>query len=197
MDLPGSRCYNLSADQADKYLRLYFQHHGKRDLYEANSLRGIKGYARDRHNDKEVLWAEEGASRALAAHRINQAFAVGSLSGQANFTDLCPQDLYYEDMVSMDQANLMGRGSQEFRPQDPITRAEIISVLNRVKAYEVKGTDRVPFGDMGPDHWAYEEVSYAWQRGLVSGYPDGSFQPEKAISVDELLVFIDRYQKAS
>lgn len=29
------------------------------------------------------------------------------------------------------------------------------------------------FSDVGPDHWAYEAITWLSQQGILTGYPDG------------------------
>ena len=39
-----------------------------------------------------------------------------------------------------------------------------------------------PFLDLGPDHWAYEDISGMVEQGILSGYPDGTFRPNNTIT---------------
>ena len=39
-----------------------------------------------------------------------------------------------------------------------------------------------PFSDVPKSHWAYEAVNKLSEKGLISGYPDGSFKGEKLVS---------------
>lgn len=41
-------------------------------------------------------------------------------------------------------------------------------------------------------HWAEKEIRRCIQRGLIKGYPDGSFQPEKPVTRAELAAVVDR-----
>lgn len=44
-------------------------------------------------------------------------------------------------------------------------------------------------------HWAEESIRWCMERGLMQGYPDGSFQPDKGVTRAELAVILDRLQK--
>lgn len=44
-------------------------------------------------------------------------------------------------------------------------------------------------------HWAEREIRSAIERGLLRGYPDGSFQPDKPVTRAELAVILDRLDK--
>ncbi|MCK9268265.1 MAG: S-layer homology domain-containing protein [Alkaliphilus sp.] len=41
------------------------------------------------------------------------------------------------------------------------------------------------------DHWAKEEIEYLMSKGVVSGYPDGSFKPDKQITRAEFVKMIN------
>ena len=44
-------------------------------------------------------------------------------------------------------------------------------------------------------HWAEKEIRRCMGRGLLRGYPDGSFQPDKPVTRAELAVILDRLDK--
>lgn len=54
-----------------------------------------------------------------------------------------------------------------------------------------------PFRDVPADHWAAEAVAWAKERGLVSGYEDGAFRPDKAVSRAELCAILYRRAKGA
>lgn len=48
------------------------------------------------------------------------------------------------------------------------------------------------FSDVDENHWAYWNIKKAWELGLVSGYEDGKFLPNKALKAEDTMVFLDR-----
>lgn len=44
-------------------------------------------------------------------------------------------------------------------------------------------------------HWAEKSIRRCIKRGLLRGYPDGSFQPDKPVTRAELAVILDRLNK--
>ena len=75
-----------------------------------------------------------------------------------------------------------------FRPGQTITRAEFAAIAARFD--EVTNGVENPFSDT-TGHWAEDLISYAASRGWVSGYPDGTFQPQKAITRAEAMTMIN------
>ncbi|NPV29209.1 MAG: hypothetical protein HPY58_06005 [Firmicutes bacterium] len=78
-----------------------------------------------------------------------------------------------------------------FRPERAVTRAEFVTVLARALGWSVSGEVSLPFRDEIPG-WALPYLKAAWSRGVIGGYPDGTFRPDRAISRAELAVLITR-----
>ena len=43
------------------------------------------------------------------------------------------------------------------------------------------------------DHWAKASIEWAKERGLIKGYPDGSFKPNNALTRAEACVILERF----
>ena len=54
-----------------------------------------------------------------------------------------------------------------------------------------------PFSDVRGNEWFADVVEQAYERGIVNGYPDGSFKPEKEVSYAEFLAMSMRLEKIS
>lgn len=44
-------------------------------------------------------------------------------------------------------------------------------------------------------HWAEKAIRQCMERGLLKGYPDGSFQPDKPVTRAEIAVILDRLEE--
>ncbi len=49
-----------------------------------------------------------------------------------------------------------------------------------------------PFKDVPADRWSASAIAWAKERGIVTGYPDGTFRPDQAVSREELCVILHR-----
>jgi hypothetical protein len=54
--------------------------------------------------------------------------------------------------------------------------------LAKEKIPEIPILSGAPFKDVGPDYWAIEAINYMVSKNIVSGYPDGTFKPEKIVT---------------
>lgn len=89
---------------------------------------------------------------------------------------------------------LLTTGDGEFRPDEPITRAEFVYALARffpVTAEE----DR--FADVPADYWARYAVNFAAEQGWLTGYEDGTFRPEASITRAEAVTVLNRVMARS
>lgn len=78
-----------------------------------------------------------------------------------------------------------------FCPDAPLTRAQFAVMLAGAFGWPDPGGGPLPFRDALPT-WALPGVRAAAARGVVTGYPDGRFRPDKPLTRAELVVLIDR-----
>ena len=46
------------------------------------------------------------------------------------------------------------------------------------------------FSDLTSEHWAYKNVTNLVENGVINGYPDGTYRPEKTITRGEFFKLI-------
>lgn len=110
-------------------------------------------------SENELAFADKDAIPAWAKKSVAQAAKAGLLKGY-------PAD-----------------GGFVFRAQNALTRAELAAIMSRAAAQKgLPQTQPAPaFKDQLPD-WAKEAVALAARTGLVGGYPDGTFRPDKPVT---------------
>ncbi len=69
-----------------------------------------------------------------------------------------------------------------FRPNDPITRAELAAVINRVMRYQTAGQNS--FSDLSSAAWYYQDVLKLSAAGILQGH-GGLVRPEDSITREE------------
>lgn len=53
------------------------------------------------------------------------------------------------------------------------------------------------YPDVPGEHWGFEYIIWANNEGIIYGYPDGFFRPDKDVSQGEFLAILHRYKKVS
>ncbi|MFD0960053.1 S-layer homology domain-containing protein [Paenibacillus chungangensis] len=84
-----------------------------------------------------------------------------------------------------------GYGDGQFMPNAHITRAQFAAILNRVFHLEADMESDVSFTDI-TGHWGSDAILRLAQAGVINGYPDATFQPDEAISREEMVVILTR-----
>jgi hypothetical protein len=74
-----------------------------------------------------------------------------------------------------------GYADGTFHPVAPVTRAQVAKILVQAAGWGtgVPPTPVVPFADVPPSHWAYPYVRTAVAHGMITGYADGTFGPDR------------------
>ena len=106
---------------------------------------------------------------------------------QSAFTDVAPGE-WYTDAINWAAANRIvdGVGNGKFAPNDPITRAQMCTMIERYlvlyrKAWKVTlpetGSVSVMVDESAIPAWALAAVKQCQRHGLVNGFEDGTFRP--------------------
>lgn len=110
------------------------------------------------------------------------------------FNDVDSNEWYYDSVKQMYKSGLINGDNGNFRPNDPITRAELTSLAVK---FSPKDFNNVPdtfgsFTDAPKGQWYSESVAAAASDNLVAGYPDGTFKPNDFITRAETMAVINR-----
>ena len=125
-------------------------------------------------------------TRAEFAAMLNRAFGF-SRSGGESFPDVNSTAWYADDIsYAAYQGFLQGTG-EGANPNGPLSREEAVTMLCRaLKIEEVPRTDRRFADDELFASWSRGSINAAVEKGILSGYPDGTFKPQNSISRGEV-----------
>jgi hypothetical protein len=90
----------------------------------------------------------------------------------------------------VNQGLAKGYGDGRFGPNDSITRAEFVTLLNRIFGYQQ--TSEKSFPDVKAGAWYAAEIAKAYQAGIIGGDNNGNMNPEAVISRQEAAVILAR-----
>lgn len=114
------------------------------------------------------------------------------------YTDVAEDDAFFEAVVKAEQYGLMnGTGEGLFEPDEPVSRAMMVTILGRALGAPAGQYGQPDFADVAPGSWYAPYVAWAAQSGIASGVGGGRFEPERTVTRQEAAVFILRaYQEA-
>ena len=109
------------------------------------------------------------------------------------FADV-PANQWYANavMTLAGKGIISGYPDGTFKPNAPITRAEFVTMAMNFANAE-KGT-ACSFPDVPQNMWYYGAIAGATQNGWISGYPDGTFGPDRYITRAEVTSVINRME---
>ena len=93
-------------------------------------------------------------------------------------------------------AYIVGYGNGEVRPQNNITRAEVATIFFRLLTDDVRDenlTKTNRYSDVAATSWYNTAVSTLSSMGIITGYPDGTFHPNAAITRAEFAAIAARF----
>ncbi len=94
-------------------------------------------------------------------------------------------------IAHMKQAGIMtGDVSGRFRPEDAITRAELSALIAKWKSLQTHGVRRSLPDSAG--HWAEAYIASVVEASFMSGYTDGTFEPDRALTRAEAVAVLNK-----
>ena len=108
------------------------------------------------------------------------------------FIDVHPGDWFYDPVCYVYSQGLMtGTAATLFEPDTALSRAMLVAVLHRLEGSPTaSGSD---FTDVADGDWYAQAVNWAASVGVVNGFDDGTFQPNAAITREQMAAILRNY----
>ena len=157
-----------------------------------------KGYVLDTltvldGKDKEIKLTEKNGKYTftMPASKVTVE-AMFKAAGNNPFTDV-PAGSYYEDAViwAVEKGITNGVSSNMFAPNDPCTRAQIVTFLWRA-AGSPAPKSMSSFTDVPADAFYAKAVAWAVENGITSGTGEGKFSPDATCTRAQSVTFLYR-----
>ena len=153
-----------------------------------------RGYAAD-----NTFRPTRPISRGESLAFIHRYVAPAATGGQtARFSDV-PVTHTFFDAISWGAREGIAKGYSDgtYLPGKNVTRAEFASLFYRT--IDTRGTTNSgqDFPDVRPDSSHAEAIEWMAGKGLISGYTDGTFRPQRQITRAEVATIMQRHAEAS
>ena len=111
-------------------------------------------------------------------------------STKSGFRDVASGSWYNTYVATLNNAGVITDSSNGyFRPNEAITRAELAAMLAKFSETTVAANY---FNDVSAKYWAANAIAICAKLGWITGYPDGTFRPDKNVTRAELMAMINR-----
>lgn len=129
--------------------------------------------------DGVYFYPERSITRAEAALAMYSLSVDKTLRGiPKSFNDVTQNHDAYVAVRYCSSLGLMnGYPDSTFRPNNPLTRAEMSVILCKFSGLSAEKVTAQSFTDVALDHWASPFINAVKVAGSMKGYEDGSFRP--------------------
>ncbi|MFZ4453727.1 S-layer homology domain-containing protein [Salibacterium aidingense] len=133
----------------------------------------------------------EPVKRIQAGAMIMKELNLEAQDSEHNFNDI-PADFPSKDVVSvMERTKIIGGDAEgNFRPYEPVTRAQMSAIISR--AYDLESNQDYYFTDIQPDYWSYNGISALAHSGITGGKGDGTYAPSEEMTRAQFVTFLYR-----
>ena len=153
-------------------------------------LDGNQGYMPDAqaYEDNTLEYVRtsfaQGAAEAFADLSVDLLKGLNALS---RFTDL-ETGAWYLDHVKYSLANnlFIGISETEWAPNMDLSRAMFVTALGKFEGVDISQYSTCAFTDVGDSLYYTAYTQWAYERGLVAGVGGGKFEPDRAITRQEI-----------
>ncbi len=161
-------------------------------LVNLNDAKLYEGYISG--SSDGLFHPERSITRAELASLLLRALGKGDETTepkQASFPDVTSDHWAAQAIAFAQSQGLMkGDANGRFRPEAAVTRAEMATIIVGWKKLQPTGAEG-GFSD-AKGHWAAGAIGAARQSGLMVGYQDGTFAPNRALTRAETVKMMNR-----
>ncbi|MFC4409605.1 S-layer homology domain-containing protein [Chungangia koreensis] len=116
----------------------------------------------------------------------------GQASAETGFSDVKPGDPFEKEMMYLYEKGIIkGYEDGRFGPEDNVTRGAAALMIARAIGLDTEKT-KTEFKDVPSDIEASGAIQSANDRGILQGYGNGIFKPNKVVNRGEMAIFIAR-----
>ncbi len=114
----------------------------------------------------------------------------------SKFTD-AKADAWYHDGVhwALEEGVMKGTGEKTFAPNEPGTRAMIVTMLWRMEG-EPEMNQKSGFQDVNDTSWYADAVSWAVENNITKGVSETKFAPDQKVTREQFATFLYRYAES-
>ncbi len=111
-----------------------------------------------------------------------------------SFSDVGSEHKNLTAIYEMADAGILnGYEDGTFKPDNPVTRAELSVIISRTLGFikdEEKIDIKLPFDDVYDGYWAVDYIKYAYKTKIINGMGDGTFLPAGKVTYEQAVKMI-------
>ncbi|KXO16482.1 hypothetical protein HMPREF3189_00692, partial [Clostridiales bacterium KA00134] len=141
--------------------------------------------------------ADKGTKSAETKSPAKEVKREAQNSKADNFTDI--EGHWAKEAIKyvVNKGYFQGVSDREFAPNKGITRGQFVTVLGRILNIDKTSFKSNNFKDVKADAYYAPYIAWAESVGITKGRGNGSFDPDKEITREEMAVMMVKFLKAS
>lgn len=195
--------WDITTDQVTKNIKLYAQwivnttstpkpavsfndtsgHWAQGMIEELSSQGMITGYPDGSFHPNDSIQRQHMALIFMRAFKLEPA------REGVSFSDVSPNNPYYEAITLLQQAGIVDGTNGRFNPSEPVTRAQMAKIVALALKAELGGTST--FQDVPSTHWGYAYITALADLEIVLG-DNGKFNPNEPVTRAQFVAMIYR-----
>ena len=130
-----------------------------------------------------IFKPEKPITRAETAKILSTIFAKDEVPTQTHTYQDVPANHWAYNYIAITSEKQFFKGYEGnlFKPDEPISRAEIAELFARALELEHNGSN-IDFKDLPSDFWAYDSIQILAANQIVSGYNDQTYKAENRVT---------------
>jgi hypothetical protein len=146
----------------------------------------INGYPNDTFRPNQTV------TRTQAAIMLALSFGLNGSDHPSSFKDVSDNHWALEAINAVEEAGIFkGDSDGNFRPNEAITRDQIAVIFKNAFNYHMPNATE-SFKDVPSDYWAQNAIAILAEKGITTGYSNGTFRPRHATTRAQFSVFLDK-----
>jgi NlpC/P60 family/S-layer homology domain len=141
--------------------------------------------------DDPYYWGPKylGARRYLAEEEKVATLAV---LPKGQYHDVPSGHWAYSPITNLSKQGVMnGYEYSQFKPTQSVTRAEAAAMVANALNIDAP-SNYSNFKDVSTSYWAVGSINAVKEAGIIAGYPDGTFKPNKEMTREEIAALIEK-----
>ena len=124
-------------------------------------------------------------------------YGVGYTAPSAKFTDIGSHWAGESIDYVVGRGLLTGTSDTAFSPDTAMTRGMLVTALGRLAGADTKLYTTSNFSDAKAGSTIQPYIEWAYKKGVIQGTGNGKFEPDRAVTREEMAVIFENYAKAT
>lgn len=124
-------------------------------------------------------------------------YGIGYTAPSAKFTDIATHWAKESIDYVVGRGLLSGTSETTFAPDTAMTRGMLVTALGRLENVDAKAYTANSFTDVTADSAFHPYIEWAYKNGIVQGTGNNKFEPDCAITREEIAMIFASYAKAT